>query len=292
MSQASLPSRRPAAAPPVEPPPTVVIRPAGGWQPVNVGDLWRYRELLFFLVWRDVKVRYKQTALGVAWAVLQPLMMMAVFAVFFGRMAGLSSGDVPYPLFAFAGLLPWTFFSTAVAQAGQSVVGSERLVSKVYFPRLTIPFAAVGAAAVDFAIACGLLCVFMAVYGARPGWGLLLVPPVLAVLALTAIGVGTLVAALNVRYRDFRYVVPFMLQFWMFATPTIYMQPGQDLSPTLRTALALNPTSGLVAGFRAACLGGDPPWAALAGSAAWAAILFLGGCLYFRRAEADFADII
>ena len=157
-------------ADPIKPPQTVVIRPASGWQPVNVRELWRSRELLLFLIWRGIKVRYKQTALGVVWAVLQPLMMMAVFALFFGRMAGLSSGDVPYPLFAFAGLLPWTFFATAVAQAGQSVVGSDRLVSKVYFPRLTIPFAAVGAAAVDFVIACGLLGVLMAAISA-PRWG-------------------------------------------------------------------------------------------------------------------------
>jgi lipopolysaccharide transport system permease protein len=294
MTQATLPPGllAGATARPPEPPLTVVIRPAGGWQAVNYGELWRYRELLFFLVWRDVKVRYKQTALGVAWAILQPLMMMAVFALFFGRMAGLSSGDMPYPLFAFAGLLPWTFFATAVGQAGQSVVGSERLVSKVYFPRLAIPFASVGAAAVDFVIACGLLGVLMAWYGVRPGWGFLLVPPILAVLALTALGVGALLAALNVRYRDFRYVVPFLLQFWMFATPTVYMQPGADLSPALRLALGLNPLSGLVAAFRGACLGGDLPWAALAGSTACAAILFVGGCLYFRRAEADFADII
>ena len=158
------------AAEPVDPPETV-IRPPTGWQLVNVRELWRYRELLFFLVWRDVKVRYKQTVLGVAWAVLQPLMMMAVFTVFFGRLAGLPSGDVPYPLFAFAGLLPWTFFSAALAAAGNSVVASERLITKIYFPRLAVPFAAVGAAAVDFLIACGLLLILMVGYGVAPGWG-------------------------------------------------------------------------------------------------------------------------
>ncbi len=270
----------------------IVIRPSSGWQAVNFRELWRYRELLYFLVWRDVKVRYKQTALGAAWAVLQPLLMMAVFTLFFGRMAGLSSGDIPYPLFAYAGLLPWTFFATAVAQSGNSVVGSERLVSKIYFPRLAIPFAPVGAAAVDFVIACGLLGLMMAWYGVAPGWGLLLAPLVLASLALMALGVGTLLAALNVRYRDFRYVIPFLLQFWMFATPPVYMQPGGALSAPLQVVLALNPLSGLVAGFRAACLGGPFPWDLFAVSVVSSVLVFLGGCLYFRRAEDAFADVI
>ncbi|HJZ91834.1 MAG TPA: ABC transporter permease [Gemmataceae bacterium] len=284
----------PDPTPPAETggPPDTVIRPPKGWHPVNVRDLWRYRELLFFLVWRDVKVRYKQTALGVAWAVLQPLLMMAVFTVFFGRLAGLPSGDVPYPLFAFAGLLPWTFFSTALASAGNSVVTNERLITKVYFPRLAVPFAAVGAAAVDFAIAGGLLLVLMLGYGVAPGWSILFAPVVFLFLAVGAVGFGTLLAALNVKYRDFRYVIPFLVQFWMFATPTVYMQPPADADDALHTLLNLNPLTGLVAAFRAACLGSPIPWAQFGLSAVAVVVVFVAGCLYFRKAEDEFADVI
>lgn len=282
--------------PPPPPPDVVVIRPPSGWRVVNVTELWRFRELLFFLVWRDVKVRYKQTALGVAWAVLQPLLMMAVFTVFFGRLAGLPSGDVPYPLFAFAGLLPWTFFATALASSGNSVVTNERLITKIYFPRLTVPFASVGAAAVDFAIACGLLLLIMAGYAVRgypvgPGWSVLLAPLAFLFIALAAAGFGTLLAALNVKYRDFRYVIPFLVQFWMFATPTVYMQPPAD-DGSLYALLNLNPLTGLVATFRAACLGTPIPWLQFGLSAAFVTVVFVLGCLYFRKAESDFADLI
>jgi lipopolysaccharide transport system permease protein len=206
--------------------PTTIIQPPCGWQLINVGELWRFRELLYFLAWRDVKIRYKQTALGAAWAVLQPLLMMVVFTLFFGRLAGVPSCGTPYPLFAYAGLLPWVFFSTAIAAAGNSVVQSERLITKIYFPRLAIPFAAVEAAVVDFIIAFGLLIVLMVYYGVAPDAGLLLVPAIFGMILLAALGVGTLLAALNVAYRDFRYVIPFLVQLWMFATPTVYMQPA------------------------------------------------------------------
>jgi lipopolysaccharide transport system permease protein len=281
------------ARPTAEParPSETIIRPPTGWNLVNVQELWRYRELLCFFVWRDVKIRYKQTVLGVAWAVLQPLMMMAVFTVFFGRLAGLPSGDIPYPLFAFAGLLPWMFFSASLASAGNSVVTNERLITKIYFPRLTVPFSAVGAAAVDFLIACGLLIVLMLGYGVAPAWSMLLAPFVFLFIALAGLGFGTLLAALNVKYRDFRYVIPFLVQFWMFATPTVYMQPGQT-GGTLHTLLNLNPLTGLIASFRAACLGTPIPWAQLGLSAAVVTLVFVAGCLYFRKAEAEFADII
>ena len=269
-----------------------IIRPPNGWHLVNARELWRYRELLGFLIWRDVKIRYKQTVLGVAWAVLQPLMMMAVFTVFFGRLAGLPSGDVPYPLFAFAGLLPWMFFSTALASAGGSIVANERLVTKTYFPRLTIPFAAVGAAAVDFCIAFGLLLILMLGYGVAPAWSMLFVPVIFVVIAIGAIGFGTLLAALNVKYRDFRYVIPFMVQFWMFATPTVYMQPPADAGGTLHTLLNLNPLTGLIASFRAACLGTPIPWGQFALSAGFVCVVLVAGCLYFRKAEDEFADVI
>jgi lipopolysaccharide transport system permease protein len=269
-----------------------VILPADGWQLVNVRELWQFRELLFFLTWRDVKVRYKQTALGAAWAVLQPLMMMVVFTIFFGRMARVPSGGVPYPLFALAGLLPWTFFATAVANAGNSVVGSERLITKIYFPRLAVPIASVGAAVVDFAVSCGLMVVMMAWYGVVPGPKLLLAPPVFALIVLLALGLGTLLAALNVAYRDFKYVIPFLIQIGMFATPTVYMDPTEAAHGRYGWLLALNPMTPLIASFRSALIGGRIAWGPLAMAAGASALVFVAGCLYFRRVEDSFADII
>jgi lipopolysaccharide transport system permease protein len=272
--------------------PEVVIRPARGWEALDLPELWRYRELLFFLTWRDVKVRYKQTALGAAWAVLQPLMTMIVFSLFFGRLARVSSGDLPYPLFAFAGLLPWTFFANAVSGAGQSVVGSERLISKVYFPRLIIPLAAVAAGLVDLLIACGMLGVLMAWYGVAPGPAILLAPLAVAGLVLAASGVGSMLAALNVAYRDFRYVIPFLVQLWMFATPSVYMQAEPGVSPIWKALLPLNPAYGLIATFRAAVMGQPLDVPAFAISMAVSATAFVVGLFYFRRVERGFADII
>ena len=280
----------PAAVPP--PPVRTVIEPARGWQGLNVRELWRYRELLFFLAWRDVKVRYKQTALGVIWALLQPALLMVVFTVFFARLGGLSSGDVPYPLFALAGLLPWTFFATAVTNAGNSVVGSERLITKIYFPRLAVPFAAAGAVFVDFLVALGLLGVVMAACGVVPSWGLLVAPLVVAIVGLAAVGLGTLLAALNVAYRAVRYVIPFLIQVGMFATPAVYLQPTGNEGAGMHWLLTLNPMNGLVAAFRACLLGGPIPWADVAVSATLSAGVFLAGCLYFRKVEDGFADVI
>jgi lipopolysaccharide transport system permease protein len=273
-------------------PPLTQIRPAGGWRLLDLRELWRYRELLFFLIWRDVKVRYKQTVLGVAWAVLQPVMMVAVFTVFFGRLAGLPSADLPYPLFAVAGLLPWMFFASSVASGGNSVVASERLVTKVYFPRLAIPFATVGVAAVDFTIALGVLGAMAAWYGVWPGVGLLLAVPIAAVIGLAGLAFGTGLAALNVRYRDFRYVIPFLVQFWMFATPTVYMQPPADDTGLMSVLIWANPIAGLVGGFRAACLGLPIPWPQLAVSTAVVVVAAVVSTAYFRKVEDDFADII
>lgn len=284
---------RSAPAPDSRDRPVTIIGPAHGWRLVNVRELWQFRELVGFLTWRDVKVRYKQTMLGAAWAVLQPLLMMLVFTLFFGRMAQVPSGDLPYPLFVLAGLLPWTFFATAVTAAGNSVVGSERLITKIYFPRLSIPIAAVGAAAVDFVVASGLLLVLMLYYGNAPGPGLILAPAIFGVIALTALGVGTLLAALNVAYRDFRYVIPFLVQLWMFATPTVYMQPEAGaLSAWARVLLGLNPLVAPIGAFRAATLGGPIPWGPLAVAATIAALVCLAGCAYFRRVEDGFADVI
>jgi lipopolysaccharide transport system permease protein len=285
----------PAAGSTMEMPPAPLvtqIRPAQGWQWINFGELWQFRELIYFLTWRDVKIRYKQTVLGASWAVLQPLLMMVVFTIFFGRMAGVSSGDLPYPLFAYAGLLPWTFFATAIAAAGNSVVGSERLITKIYFPRLAIPFAAVGAAVVDFVVALGLLIVMMTYYRIVPGPGLLLLPAIFGAILIAGLGVGTLLAALNVAYRDFRYVIPFLVQIWMFATPTVYMQPKGTPSGWAGVLLLLNPMTSLVAAFRAATLDGTIAWDQLGTATAAAVLVLLLGCFYFRRVEDTFADII
>jgi lipopolysaccharide transport system permease protein len=276
--------------------PLTVIRPSSGWQLLNLRELWHFRDLFYFLIWRDVKVRYKQTVLGAAWAVLQPALMMVVFTIFFGRLAGVSSGDYPYPVFAYAGLLAWTFFATGVSTAGNSVIGSERLITRIYFPRLLIPFAAVAAAVVDFLIAFGLLVVLMLAYGIDPGWQMLLAPVIFAPILLGALGAGTILSALNVSYRDFRYVIPFLVQIWMFATPSVYMD--LDAAKVSETAgswsslLALNPLTGLVAAFRASCLGGPIAWEQVALSSLAVAALFVVGCFYFRKVEDGFADII
>ena len=270
------------------------IAPPHGWQLVDLAELWRFRELVFFLAWRDVKVRYKQTLLGAAWAVLQPALMMVVFTVFFSRIGGIRSSRVPYEVFVYAGLLPWLFVSGAITSAGNSVLSSERLVTRVYFPRLALPLSAVATALVDFGFAFGLLFVLLLWNGLRPGAGLLLVPPVLLLLTVTAVGVGTLLAGLHVAYRDCRYVTPFLIQVWMFVTPAVYLPPERLHADSgwLRLLLALNPLNGLIAAFRAACLGEDVDWGALGLSAALAVVLLGIGCLYFRKVEDRLADII
>ncbi len=272
--------------------PATIVEPPSGWQLINARELWRFRELVGFLIWRDVKIRYKQTILGASWAVLQPLMMMVVFTIFFGGMAKVPSGDLPYPLFAYAGLLPWTFFATAITNAGNSVVGSERLITKIYFPRLAVPFAAVGAAVVDFVIAFGLLLVLMAWYRVSPGPGMLLLPLIAVLIMFTALGVGTLLSALNVAYRDFRYIIPFMVQLGIFATPTVYMQPDESSAGWLSALLALNPMTPLIGAFRSSALGGPIGWGSLALAAAVAVASFVVGCLYFRKVEDSFSDVI
>ncbi|MEO2088608.1 MAG: ABC transporter permease [Gemmataceae bacterium] len=269
-----------------------VIEPDRGWQLVDVRELWRYRELLLALMLRDVKVRYKQAVLGVAWAVLQPALLMVVFTYFFARLGGLKSGDVPYPLFVLCGLTTWTFFSTAVSSAAGSVVGSERLITKIYFPRLGVPFAAVGAATFDFLIALALLAVLMPFYGWAPSWQVVFAPLPVAVLLLTAAGLGVLLAALTVSYRDFRYVTPFLLQVGMYSTPVIFMVIPEDPSPALQAWLAINPLVAPIAAFRACVLGGPIPWVGLAVSTVVAVLLFVVGCLYFKKVEDSFADVI
>jgi lipopolysaccharide transport system permease protein len=267
-----------------------VIEPSKGWRSVDTRELWAFRGLLWVLAARDVKVRYKQTVLGFVWAIIQPLMMMVVFSVLFGRLAKMPSDGYPYPIFVYAGLLPWTFFASAVSTSANSLVGSAQLISKVYFPRLIIPMASVGSSLVDFAIASGVLFLLMAYYGFGLTINLLMLPFLVASLILVALGIGTCLSALTVAYRDFRYVIPFMVQFWLFATPVIY--PSSIVPADWRWLLYLNPMAGIIGGFRAAFLGGSFDWFALAISLSVAIAMFLIGIAYFEKVERRLADII
>ena len=267
-----------------------VIEPRKGWRALDLQELWAYRELLFVLTMRDIKVRYKQTVLGFSWAIIQPAMMMVVFSVFFGGLAKMPSDGHPYPLFVYSGLLPWTFFQTAVGSASSSLLNSSHLVTKVYFPRLMIPLSAIGSGLADFLIATMVLFVLMAIYGGTFGLSLLLAPFLILGVVFIALGVGTFLAALTVSYRDFRYVVPFMLQFWMFATPVIY--PASLVPEKWRMLLYLNPMAGMVEGFRAAFLGSALDLGAVALSLATSALIFAAGVAYFEKVERRFADII
>jgi homopolymeric O-antigen transport system permease protein len=268
-----------------------VIEPVRGWIPVELRELWEYRELLFFLAGRDIKVRYRQTALGVAWAVLQPFSTMVVFSVFFGRLGAIPSDGLPYPLFSFAGLVPWSFFAYALSEASNSVVGSQQLITKVYFPRLTIPIATVLAGAVDFAIALVILLVMMLSYGIAPTIRIVWIVPMMLLVVVSALGVGLWLSALNVKYRDVRYALPFLSQLWLFATPIAY--PSSLLNPRWRPVYALNPMVGVIEGFRWALLGSQTaPGPMLVASSLAAVALLIGGAIYFRRMEATFADIV
>lgn len=271
--------------------PWSVIEARPGWRFVDLVELWRFRELLGFLIWRDVKVRYKQTVLGATWAVLQPLAQMAVFSVFFGRMVEMPTEGVPYPLFAFAGLLAWNFFGNSMANAGNSMVSNQSLISKVYFPRLFLPASAIGVGLVDFTIAFAMLLVLMLYYGVGLSLSMVLAPLMIAGLAAASLGVGVLLAALTVAYRDFRHVVPFTVQLWMFATPSIYMD-ARIVGPRWQWLLPLNPAYGLILNFRQAALGLPLDWYALVVSLAVTLVLLLAGCLYFRKVERTLADII
>lgn len=267
-----------------------VLEPPSRWKMVDVGALWSFRDLFFFLVWRDLLIRYKQTALGVLWAVLQPLLKLVVFSVVFGRLMNTASEGVPYPVFVFAGLLPWQFFSEALTRSSQSLVSNVNLVTKVYFPRLIIPLAAAGGAIVDFAIAFVILAGVMILYGVVPGWEILMMIPLTFLTVLVSMGVGILLSALTVSYRDFRYVVPFALQIWLFLTPVIY--PVKVIPETWRWALALNPMTGVVDGFRSAILG--KPWdlQSLGVSVGMGVVVLVVSLFYFRRTEDSFADTI
>lgn len=270
--------------------PLVVIEPSSAWAPLNLGDLWAYRELLYFLIWRDLKVRYKQTALGATWVVMQPLLTTVIFTIFLGGLARVPSDGIPYPLFVYAGLLPWTFFSGAVMNSGNSLVGSANLITKVYFPRVIIPVAAVGARLVDFVIAFSLAAVMMAYYGVTLTWGLTMLPVLVALITLLALGLSMWVSALNVRYRDVGVALPVLIQLWMFASPIIY--PSSLVPESWRKVYALNPLVGLIEGFRAALLGRRFDWTALAVTTAITLALLVCAAYAFRRMEKSFADVV
>lgn len=272
-------------------PPTVRVEPLSAWAPLNLRSLYQYRELVLFLTWRDVKVRYKQTALGAAWAILQPLLTMLVFTLVFGRLAKIPSDGVPYAVFAYAGLVPWVFFANSLTQSANSVVGNSNMIKKVYFPRLVIPFATILSEAVDMLLASTVLVVLMAYYGLVPPLTILFLPLLMIGAAVTALAAGLWLAALNVRYRDVRYVVPFLTQFWMFATPVAY--PSSLLPESWRLIYALNPMVGVVEGFRWAVLGtGTQPGGMMLVSFGVALLALLGGAYYFRSTERTFADIV
>lgn len=276
--------------------PVTTIGPARPWWSLGLKELWHYRELLYFLTWRDVKVRYKQTLVGVAWVVMQPLISTLVFTIFLGWLARVPSGDVPYPLMVFTGLLPWTFFSSAVTGAGGSLVGNSHLITKVYFPRMFIPAASVCARLLDFFISCAVLGGLALYYGVTPTWRLLVwAPPLLALLALLALGLGMLMSAINVRYRDVGVALPVLVQFWMFASPVVYpssMVYASGAAGVWKRLYTLNPMVGVIDNFRAALLGGPANWPALASSAAITAAVLAYAAYEFRRAEKQFADII
>jgi lipopolysaccharide transport system permease protein len=270
--------------------PTTIIRPSRGWVSLNLRDLWRYRELLYFLTWRDIKVRYKQTVLGAAWAVLQPFFTMVVFSVFFGRLAQVPSDGIPYPIFSYSALLPWQLFAHALTESGNSLVGNQQLITKVYFPRLIIPIAPVLAGLVDFGIAFVVLLGMMLYYGIVPTAAVLTLPVFLLLALATAMAMGLWLSALNVQYRDVRYTIPFLTQLWLFATPIAY---SSSLVPEQwRTLYGLNPMAGVVEGFRWALLGKTPPGPLLMVSAAVVCLLLVGGLFYFRRMERTFADVV
>jgi lipopolysaccharide transport system permease protein len=271
---------------------TVRIQPSSGWVSLRLKELWEYRELLYFLTWRNVKVRYKQTLLGAAWAIIQPFFTMVVFSIFFGRLAGISSDGIPYPIFSYAAMVPWSFFAYGLTQASNSLVGGSQLITKVYFPRLAMPISTVLSGAVDFVLAFIVLLGMMLFYGIFPTINVVWLPLFLLLAAVTSLGTGLWLSAMNVQFRDVRYTVPFLTQFWMFMTPIAY--PSSLIKqPWVRTLYGLNPMAGVVEGFRWALLGTDTqPGPIIIASSAVAVVLLVSGAFYFRRMEKTFADLV
>ena len=271
--------------------PVIRIRPASDRLASGLKELWQYRELLYFLIWRDVKVRYKQTAIGAAWAIIQPLMTMIIFTVVFGKFANMPSDGLPYPIFSFAALLPWTYFSKALNQSVSSVVADANLITKVYFPRLLLPLSAVVGGLIDFAIAFVFLLAMMAWYGLAPQWGILLLPFFVLLTMLTALSVSVWLSVVNVRYRDVGQAIPFLVQIWLFASPVAY--PASVVPENWRFLYNLNPLAGIIEGFRWALLGSqNPPIVSLLSTTAVVVALLYGGIVFFKRMEKTFADVV
>jgi lipopolysaccharide transport system permease protein len=270
--------------------PLVTIRPRQSWVALDLRGFWAYHELLYFLIWRDVKVRYKQTVLGVAWAILQPVIMIVIFTVIFGRVAGLPSDGIPYALFAYAGVVTWTFFSAAVLKGGNSLVGSSHLITKVYFPRMIIPAATVLAAVVDLLLAFVVFAPLMFYYGAMPRWQIVTILPVIVLLILLAFGVGMWMSALNVKYRDIGVILPFAIQIWMFLSPVIY--PMSALPPKFRMVMMFNPVSGIIEAARSALFGSPFNWLAILISCVITFLILVCAAFWFRRMEREFADVV
>jgi len=270
----------------------IIIKLRKGWIPVNFKELWAFRELLYFLAWRDVKVKYKQTVLGAAWAILQPFLTMVIFSVIFGTFAKVPSDGIPYPIFVYAGLLPWNYFSSALSNSGNSLVASSNLITRVYFPRIIIPASASLSGLLDFFIASFILIGMMFFYHFTPNaLGFLMIPVLILLTFFIAVGCGLWLSALNVEYRDFQYVIPFLVQIWMFVTPIIY--PVTLFPEKYRWMLSLNPMAGIIEAFRVSTLGYQPiNWHLLAVSIGMAVAIFVSGLLYFRKVERSFADII
>jgi lipopolysaccharide transport system permease protein len=268
-----------------------LIRPSKGWISLRLLDVWKYRELLYFLIWRDIKVRYKQTIIGAAWAIIQPFFTMVVFSLFFGWLAKIPSDGIPYPIFSFAALVPWTFFANGLSQSSDSLVSSANLIKKVYFPRLAIPVAAVLSGIVDFMLAFSVLLGMMFFYGIIPTWNIVWLPAFLILTLITSLGVGLWLSAMNVQFRDVRYTVPFLIQFWLFSTPIAY--PSSMLSEPWRTIYGINPMVGVVEGFRWALLGTNTaPGPIIIVSSMAGFIILISGAFYFRRMEKTFADVV
>lgn len=277
---------------PTEEKPLKVIQPSKGWVSLKLKEIWAYRELLYFLIWRDVKVRYKQTVIGLAWAVLQPVTTMIVFSLFFGQLAKIPSDGVPYPIFSYAALVPWGFFAAGLGGASNSLVGTANLIKKIYFPRLIIPISTVVGGLVDFGVAFGVLLVLMVAFGIAPTVNIIWLPVFLLLALITSLGIGLWLSAMNVQFRDIRYVVPFLSQIWLFATPIAY--PSSLIkNDLLRTIYGINPMTGVVEGFRWALLGTDTaPGPMIIVSTMMALILLISGAFYFRRMEKSFADVV
>ncbi len=270
--------------------PTIRIRPPKKWVPINFSELWQYHELLYFFTWRDVKIRYKQTALGFLWAIIQPLFMMVIFTLFFGNLAKIPSEGIPYPLFSFAALLPWTLFAEGLLRSTTSMVSNANIMTKVYFPRLLMPISGILSPLVDFAIAFIILILMMLYFGFVPTAAIVLLPAFILLAILTSLSVGLWLSALNVKYRDFQYTIPFLIQIWLFASPVVY--PSSMLPAQFRLLYGLNPMAGVIEGFRWALLGTNPPEAMILVSVGVVVLLLVGGLFYFRKMEQYFADVV